>query len=399
MAQQNPGPQGPAKTTLGSFGPEDIAAFTAEVERLRNSVNIVGSVSVTSLPPLHKVATELVYLDPNPKGLDCYEIYGAGLCLSATAIQRIANAAGVEYLRSERIDDRSDPDVIQWRAVAQWTGLDGVTREEPDNYGLDFGARWEDARARAWKGNKAVKTEAEAKQRADAEVRQMRIHGMQRAETGAKSRAAAKLLGLKRGGWTPEQLARPFLVTKIVPDIDYANDPMARAMLIAKHTGLAKLAFGAGQRLGVFDALSPPSVDETRQLPPADPTTAEPARTSSPETSPASGPAHPTPPADPPRTGTVRDELRRPASPTAPAPAEERDPWDDAPPKPAPRWRTMEEFTALPSVGEQADALAEILRAIGETDAADRVGKAAVDPEMFGAWYAKALDRAGKTSR
>jgi len=364
---------------------------------MRQHAFVLGETALVPIPPMHRVAMVVVKLDPD--GDDPVYAPGGGKpgadeplwALSNGSLEKLGSAAGIDWV-SVRVTERC-PEYVTVQATGSRALLDGTEQELTDHYTYDVAARAEQARAKAekwWKANdsKGLTREQTGEAAAQKTLIEDRVHAMTKATSGAKSRVIERLLRMKRGGFRVTELRQyPFVFLKLVPAIDYENDPVARAMLIAKHTGLAKLAFGAGQRLGVLDALaSPPVVAQLAAH--EEPETSGPARTSAP---PASEPARG------PEPNAARDELRRPAAP----PAEGADPWDRPTQKTAPKqdpfWPTLAEFQALTTTGEQAALLAALLRQIGQDDVAARV-QAGQEPETaddLPRWYERALTKVG----
>jgi len=406
MAQQTGGPQGPAQTPSDEpreFG--DIREALAAVERMRQHAFVLGETALVPIPPMHRVAMVVVKLDVwwgddgKPQGDDKPYNPGVGKpgpdepawALSNGSLEKLGSAAGIDWPRV-KVTERC-AEYVTVEATGVRTLLDGTEQTLSDHYTYDIEARAELARAKAEKFYDPKRAAGLTREQAGEAAYQKlkiedRVHAMTKATSGAKSRVIERLLRMKRGGLRLTELRQyPFVFLKLVPAIDYENDHIARGMLIAKHSGLAKLAFGMGQQLGALAALGPAPVEAPAQLAAhEEPETSGPARTSAP---PASEPARPP---EPPRQGppptTARDELRRP-------PPAESDPWDRPTQKTAPKadlaWPTLAEFQALTTVGEQAATLAALLRAIGQEEAAARLDAAQVDPADFDGWYAKAL--------
>lgn len=412
MAQQDQGPQGTAQPTADAPREfNDIKAALAALDQWRQHAFVCGETALVPIPPMHRVAVVVVKLDVwwedgKPWGDDKPYAPGGGKpgpaepswALSNATLEKLGSAAGIDWPRvkvTERCAEYVTAEATGTRAL-----LDGTEQTLTDQYTYDIEARAEQARAKAEKWFDPKKAGGLTKEQTGEAAYQKtkvedRVHAMTKATSGAKSRVIERLLRMKRGGFrVPDLQAYPFVFLKLVPAIDYENDPQARAMLLAKHTGLAKLAFGMGQQFGALDALAP---HEVAQLaPPSPPTSPEdgeamtrPARTDAP---PTSAPA-------PVREGAARDALRKPPT---PAPADDEPlPWDQPKPaaKPAaPQWPTLEVFREK-SLGEQTTILATLLRDRGQAKAAAQVEATQVEPDVMPAWYDRALKLAGKAGR
>ena len=197
-----------------------------------------GSWDIAQVPPGFRPIIERVWIDPNNEDL-VYTISGKE-ALTYNAIMKIAHGAGLGWPsgKSERTDDGTDPDVIEFRSVCTFTSLDGVEREYSGSYAMNFRDRLA----------VAVKKNGQAK--AEAEIMQLRVFGLQRAESGAKKRAVCAAIGLKPGGLSGKELVKkPFIIPRAVIDIDM-NDPLVRAMFTAKALNIDLGGFfGGGTRM------------------------------------------------------------------------------------------------------------------------------------------------------
>jgi hypothetical protein len=263
----------------------DLDSVMSAVDTWRQKAFVVGVATMGEIPSGHKVVINIVSVDPDEpgctyptggqigRGQDAEKLVGLG----KTILDRIALAAGLDWIpeMSGRIDDGSDPNRIVYQATTSHTDLTGAVHTVTQQYEMNFEARakvlrtskerqWEDkqqyADFRAKNPDKerfidlAVRTDIEA----------MRVQGIGRAESGAKNRAVAAALGLRRGGYTASELRRkPFAVFRLVDDIDWQNDPVAHSAQIMRASGLAKaLAYG-GARQSLINTLLPPPKPQT----------------------------------------------------------------------------------------------------------------------------------------
>ena len=233
------------------FVRDQMEALNKQLDEMAKNAFVIGPTVIQQCPPLHKIVLSTVKIDPDSKG-DCYIPEGGTvdsaapdakvLCLGFQAMLKIAQAAGVEWVTNKcgRIDDGKNPNVTVYRAVCRWRDSSGQERETSAEYVLDIDVRYDLAML---KGDEA---------KANKEALKLKQSALQRAESGAKSRAIRAALAIRSGGYSKAELrAKPFIVPRLVVDIDYANDPMARQMLTAKALGLTSLPFwGRGPNAG-----------------------------------------------------------------------------------------------------------------------------------------------------
>lgn len=258
----------------------DLDSVMTAVETWRQKAFVVGVATMGEIPTGHKVVINLVAVDPDEpgctyptggvvgKGQDAEKLVGLG----KTILDRIALAAGLDWIpeMSGRIDDGSDPDRIVYQATTSHTDLTGAVHTVTQQYEMNFEARakvlrtskerqWEDKQQYADFRSKNPDKDRFVDLAVRTDIEAMRVQGIGRAESGAKNRAVASALGLRRGGYTASELRRkPFAVFRLVDDIDWQNDPVAHGAQILRASGLAKaLAYG-GARQSLINTLLPP---------------------------------------------------------------------------------------------------------------------------------------------
>lgn len=284
------------RTDFPEIDGSSITQIRETLQAWADKAFILGGATIHTIPSLHKVVAEIVWIDPKeegscfPTGKDDDDEPKPVWALTNRSLKRLSRAAGITWdsRQSGREDDGSNPDIIRYRKTCRIRDLDGSGRIITEPYVLDLKSReaevyeaklrswwWErgagahesvDRRAaaaakkgRPWsadfiqrlKSEKPVHPESDrepwASEQARLDMIQIRKFSEQRAATGAESRCILTALALRRGGYYLHDLAqKPFVLLKLVADIDYANDPTARLMLTAAHTGLADLAYGAG---------------------------------------------------------------------------------------------------------------------------------------------------------
>lgn len=233
---------------------------------------ISPATTASDLPEGVAVAFSAVVVDPQ----DTYKLSGrddepAKYGLGKVALDQVAAAAGVMWdpAQSRRLDDGSHPHFVHFRAVGHVRQFDGSLRSITGEKVVDMreGSPSIDdlAYQRARKlcrdrkqrmparGTSALRELlAEARELAENQVREVRMHILGHAETKAKNRAI-RSLGL-RTSYTEAELAKPFVVARPVYT-GHSEDPEIRKANAAR---IADSFLGASAALYGPPALPPP---------------------------------------------------------------------------------------------------------------------------------------------
>lgn len=228
-------------------------------EAKTKGAHLLAPLTLQTIPDMHRPVVVSVQIDPEPKNKEVYPQRGGGLSLSALAFQKFADALGIQWdpKQCRRIDDGSDPNLVHYRMVGRIKALDGtwrvimgdkeirletVIQELTDNYCDKAEAyKRDDPKFRqTFPTEEAVERWVQEKVRQDA--LQIKKHMLARAQTGAMARAV-KSVGI-RETYTKDELMRPFIFPKLVPDFD-PNNPEDRAFLRAQAAGVTDLLFPA----------------------------------------------------------------------------------------------------------------------------------------------------------
>lgn len=247
-------PAATARTAITKRQVEDLAASyregSAANEALRRAMEQAHLVSpattVGELPAGCVLALSQVVIDPDT---ETYNLAGKR-GLGKPALDRIAAAAGISWHPAEcgRLDDGSNTHYCHYKAVGSYRSFDGSRQVVSGEVEMDMreGSPQVDE----------IRTKAEeatdAKRRAEGGSRQileMRKFLLRHAESKAKNRAIREL-GL-RTSYSPEELAKPFVVAKVM-FIGHSDDPeirreFARATATAFLSGTATLYPSAPQ--------------------------------------------------------------------------------------------------------------------------------------------------------
>jgi hypothetical protein len=215
---------------------------------LKEHVNLVCPLaSVDTILPMHQVSLRAVYINPevNKKGVgpECYR--GGGWCdedevaLGKVALDKLEAAAGVKRIGGGRSDDRSEPYFCEFNVILEITDFDGTTRSAVGTKALDLRDGMPETLKAEWvSGNRTGRMVAMDPSTLAAK----RTHMLALCETKARLRALRELLGLQQK-YTLEDLARPFVIPKLVPHLD-VNDPETKTALIDHALGNTRSLYG-----------------------------------------------------------------------------------------------------------------------------------------------------------
>jgi hypothetical protein len=176
--------------------------------------------------------------------------------LSKVALDKLASALAIDWdpVQSRRLDDGSHPHYCRAKAVGRVRNFDGTWRTIQDEKELDYrdlSPVIEGIRARAKKKNKA--------DGGQGEINQKRQHIQSLCITEARLRAI-RTLGV-RTAYTPEELAKPFIVAQLVFD-GRSEDPEARAYfrerIADSFMGSSRALYGAPPPAPLLEKGEPP---------------------------------------------------------------------------------------------------------------------------------------------
>jgi hypothetical protein len=160
------------------------------------------------------------------------------VALTKLALDKLAQVAGIEWVHVYRVDDTGDdPLKCHYYAEGRMRLIDGTYHYMPANKSIDLNDGSPEANAMSKKLNQL----AGARKNIAA-----------LAESKAKNRVIRSLLGLRQS-YHPSELKKPFLVMKIVPDM---NDPDVKKMVTAQMLGMEKY---------LFAPQATPQIEEGRQ--------------------------------------------------------------------------------------------------------------------------------------
>jgi hypothetical protein len=222
-------------TALAKFSQtsRNATAITQALEEASQQYHLVSpATSVGHMPEGCGVALSTVLIDPEPKNGDVYPIKGTGkLGLHKTALDKIAAAAGISWdsAQSRRLDDGSHPHYCAYRAVGSYRSFDGTEVQIIGTKQLDLRDGSDQAKA------------------AGEGLAVQRQFILEHAESKAQLRAV-RSIGV-RTGYSREELAKPFVVARLMWTGESADPELRRAFAMKQADAMlggARALFGHG---------------------------------------------------------------------------------------------------------------------------------------------------------
>lgn len=187
---------------------------------------LLPRVHIGSLPAGTQLAVREVKIDPNETGM--YSVDGGKRALGKQQLSRIAAAAGLTWVSVRRVDDRKHPHYCEFEAIAKVTDFDGTVREA-------IGTKTIDLRDDGGDGTPGKdKVGMSEKQLGGA-----RKFISEMCAAKAMNRAIADVLAIRRS-YTPQDLVKPFIVPKLVPD---TSNELAQRAVLANMFGATQAMF------------------------------------------------------------------------------------------------------------------------------------------------------------
>lgn len=205
--------------------------------------NVLAPATVTQVSPWHRIIVSEVNVDPDPSHGDVYRHYNGTLAMHKETLLRLADAAGIRFPNPPQFSRDSHDGSYDCTIRAEKQDPDGTWRAFYGSYRWDVTERLQsisnpDSRA------------------GQAEIRMIRTFSMQRAETGAISRAIRKIIQIRQT-YSPADLQKPFIVARI--SFDPWNDPAIREAY--RQALSVRLAENVAIMRGDFSSDDPLSID------------------------------------------------------------------------------------------------------------------------------------------
>lgn len=244
----------PAKIELPAEPIAEIGQLRSTYDRVSKQANLIMPVSHCDfIPPMMRVSLRAVIIDPDGR-----DVYKPKFCKQnerapgKTMILRLLQAAGGDVRESERTDDEREQYVASWRVKIRVPQLDGTSQEFIGSKRVDY--RDGSAQISTFTPN---------------QISQARQFIPELAETKALLRAVRGALALSQE-YTLEELAKPFVVPALVPDLD-VSDPEIRRMMARKILQLNESVYPQAPATGTPTVLLPSGDNRPEPSPPDDP--------------------------------------------------------------------------------------------------------------------------------
>lgn len=264
------------ETAVAEWQPREVIRL-GDYDRNRYNVLIPGAFTSQVTPFLVPVAREYT-VDPNPDHGEVYvqewrkngnQFIPKSYGLSALCLANLSNLSGILEVpqASGRVDDGRDPTVCTYRSTMFMRLPDGQPIIRTREMTLELGTLLEEVRDRITKKGRENtynnKPEPWKPERIEAEIRKesalIKKFFHRKCETGAKSRTQRAMMGI-RSKYSPEEIARPFVLAAVVPDV---NQPEVRARALDQAMSATAQLFGGGDIGAAPRQLNAgPSVDE-----------------------------------------------------------------------------------------------------------------------------------------
>ena len=234
---------------------QDIVTKELEKYKGQGANILMPSIHIAGMSEFHSAIVETVTLSPNQDDGDVYphdnneEGPKKKYRPTKQALMKLSVCAGVIWSPSEskRIDNGADRNYIAYRAVGGIRKADGQPVFFSAEYDIDFEVMEEELRDLYEKKAKYLKKgEGQSKRDASSQEKseyveycvkrdmlQKRKFKLRLCEAGAMNRVLRMLLGIKQA-YTVSELAKPFVMARIVFRPDY-NDKEVKRQLVAAH--------------------------------------------------------------------------------------------------------------------------------------------------------------------
>ncbi len=238
---------------------KDAQTLGQQIAALSKTATVLSPVTqVSQIAAKHQVALSVVVIDhtvnSKGQGAECYAdrrfCEKDEVCIGKNGLLKIMRAAGIQQVSNTRKDDRSNPYYCHIQMVLgmrEWTGewVQHICSKE-----LDFSDGAPDT----------IKRDGSVM----SHLSEMRRHLASLCETKCLHRGIRQMLSLQQKYPVQQLQTRPFVVPRLVMDLD-PSDPADAAALRAMATGAQGAFFGPDQKApaAITDGTMQPDPDTT----------------------------------------------------------------------------------------------------------------------------------------
>ena len=244
-------------TALATTTPNELAPWEPKVTDLlerfpADQVNLlVPTMSIRQVNPYLVPDIELVKLSMIDTDGDIYhdsQMKDGHFAPTAKGLSKIRQVAGIDVIDSRRVDEGSDPDIVEWTVVIEMQLPSGQRVRQPGTKRIDLHQlrQQKDRNGKVW---------------SDARLEKAREHLIANAETKAQNRALRSLLSLQ-GSMPKAAFSKPFAILRWVPNM---NDADVRRRMLDNLVPAVSATYGpaGGRQLEAPEPIQlPPVVHE-----------------------------------------------------------------------------------------------------------------------------------------
>jgi len=205
--------------------PQELRRELSRYKDRAHILSVLGQTTIDRFPFGLQPSIRTVQINPDPNGKEVYEPLDRKgmLRLTNIGLEKLAQAAGIQHVRSVRIDDRQDPFLCEYQVEVKMLDMDG-----------------------SWRTVIASRTSDLREGSAETAALKNGIHRARQniaaiCESKARNRCMRPILGVQ-AEYPAQELNKPFIVVRMVPD---TRDQDVKRMLLASQLGLEKYLFAA----------------------------------------------------------------------------------------------------------------------------------------------------------
>lgn len=262
MNQQNPAPIARLSTMPAwARGPLEKFVTNPDYEPLLPALPVDSQLGYGFVP-----SVSVVTINPDPAAGEVFVVGKKGdadlYAYAKPGLLKLASAAGIQ-MRTERMDDRRNPDYCEVRALGAMrneTGQPMIRTATKAFYMPDVSAEAWRSRVKRNKPGQYHKSEAQLKELHEAEMLSFRKHLLRRTEAGAITAVVRELLGVK-GAQLRSEIARPKVIIRVDFRPDH-TDPVVKRFLLEQSASATASLYGPPRASSAAEIVAEVEPDE-----------------------------------------------------------------------------------------------------------------------------------------
>ena len=228
--------QGGAMTTKQPGALQSVTSKIFDQFPEQNYNVLAPRTHMDGLPAGTRLAITEVIVNPDQNAGEVFFVARDKLLIGKPKIDAIAAAAGISWLEEKRTDPNTHPHYVEMFIRGKVTDFDGTVREITGTKAIDL--RQDAGGGIPGKDFSDITSKNRSPEKQLNEARKF-IHEI--AASKARNRAISSALGIQRS-YSKEQLARPFVIPKLVLDTSH---PAAQDVVLANLSGATAALYGA----------------------------------------------------------------------------------------------------------------------------------------------------------